>query len=173
MQPVPGTITDPAVDRLLAGEDTRSPATGHQLQRLAHALATVAHAGQSRKGEGEPYVRHVERVAGRVGGWRAKTIAYLHDLIEDTPITEADLLRIGFPADVVRDVVALTRLGGETYTEFISRTLDTGSEDALRVKLADLQDNLTDPWASETKLAERYLPAARRVTEELKRRRTA
>jgi hypothetical protein len=155
--------------------DTDEPlfSTGHDLLRLADALASVVHAGQVRKGQGEPYYNHVSRVAGRVDGWRAKTIAYLHDVIEDTPVTAEGLIDMGFPPTLVLDVVSLSRSGGETYSDFISRTIERGSLDALRVKLSDLQDNLTDPWASETKLATRYLPAVRRITEEIERRKTA
>ena len=147
-----------------------SEPSGAQLLALAEALAPVAHAGQSRKGTGEPYVNHVRRVAGRVQGWRAKTIALLHDTIEDTDVGVVTLQRIGFPTDVVLDVIALSRFAPETYAEFIERTIRDGSDDALLVKLADLQDNLTDPWVSQTKLATRYIPAAEKVTKELHRR---
>ncbi len=148
---------------------------GSQLQALADALASVVHTGQYRKGTGEPYVNHVRRVAGRVKGWHAKTVALLHDVIEDTPLRDVDLERIGFPREIVRDVVALSRKefpARETYADFIDRTIRDGSDDALRVKLADLQDNLTDPWASQ-KLATRYIPAVQKVAVELERRASA
>ncbi len=167
MRSVPGTITDPAATRALF--DAPSP-TGAELLALAEALAPVVHAGQSRKGTGEPYVNHVRRVASRVTGWRAKTVALLHDVIEDTPITAEALINLGFPPTIVLDVVSLSKVPGESYVDFISRTLDTGSDDALRVKLSDLQDNLSDPWVTQTSLAERYLPAAARVTAELDHR---
>jgi (p)ppGpp synthase/HD superfamily hydrolase len=132
VRPIPGTITDPAVDRLLTPAPAQSSSpTGEELLALAEALAPVAHAGQSRKGTGEPYVNHVRRVAGRVKGWRAKTIALLHDVIEDTRITEAELFLIGFPRDVIEDVNALSRRVSETYFDFIARTIRTGSDDAL------------------------------------------
>lgn len=170
MHPVPGTITDPTAAQILDGRP--GPSDG-QILNLAKALAAVVHAGQSRKGSGEPYFNHLARVAERVVGWRAKTIAYLHDTIEDTLVGTLTLKTIGFPDDIVDDVVALSRGGNETYKAFITRTIRDGSDDALRVKLSDLQDNLTDPWASETKLAQRYIPAAHRVAEELERRKNA
>jgi (p)ppGpp synthase/HD superfamily hydrolase len=173
MRPIPGTITDPAVDQLLTQPAQASSPTGAELLALAEALAPVAHAGQSRKGTGEPYVNHVRRVAGRVQGWRAKTIALLHDTVEDTRVSENVLALVGFPDEIVYDVLALSRIPGESYTDFIDRTIRTGTVDALRVKLADLQDNLTDPWASQTKLATRYIPAAEKVAAELERRTSA
>jgi len=65
---------------------------GSHLRDLAVALARVVHSGQSRKGTGEAYFNHVERVARRVPGWRAQTIAFLHDTIEDTAIDGTTLL---------------------------------------------------------------------------------
>ena len=147
-------------------------ATETQLLNLAKSLATVVHAGQVRKGEAEPYINHVQRVARRVFhlSWRAVAIAYLHDVIEDTPVTAEGLIDMGFPPTLVLDVYALSRKVGETYKDFIARTIRDGSLDALNVKLADLQDNLNDAWVSETKLQERYLPAAKAISDEIARR---
>lgn len=119
---------------------------GRALLDLATALAKVSHSGQYRKGTGEPYFHHCERVAGRVYGWRAKTVAYLHDVLEDTNVTFEMLVAIGFPYSLVCQVAALTRhhFGQETYREFIDRTVRGGDVLVLRVKAADLADNLDD-----------------------------
>lgn len=119
---------------------------GRALLDLATALAKVAHSGQYRRGTGEPYFHHCERVAAGVYGWRAKTVAYLHDVVEDTPVTTEMLIAIGFPKEVVDQVGALTRhwIVQETYQEFIDRTIETGDVLVLRVKLSDLQSNLGD-----------------------------
>lgn len=128
---------------------------GLALKELARALAVVVHADQSRKGTGEPYMTHVDRVAESVKGWRAKTIAYLHDTVEDTAIEPMHLLAMGFRSDIVDAVLALTKLGDwpasygfasheETYREFIKRAIDTGDPDVIAVKLADVADNLRD-----------------------------
>lgn len=119
---------------------------GRALLDLSVAIARVAHSGQYRKGTGEPYFNHCERVAASVFGWRAKTVAYLHDVVEDTPVTTDVLEALGFPVDLVAQVGALTRhwLTPETYREFIVRTVASGDLLVLRVKLADLRDNLAD-----------------------------
>jgi len=62
----------------------------------AEAFATRAHAGQTRKGAaGEPYVHHVIEVADILashGAPREAVIAaYLHDTVEDTEVTPAEL----------------------------------------------------------------------------------
>lgn len=122
---------------------------GLALKDLAHAMAVVAHEGQPRKGTGEPYVNHVERVADGVQGWEAKTVAYLHDLVEDTPVT-FDTLRLFFPESVIEAVALLTRkeaagdIPRETYKEFIERTATSDNAIALDVKMADVKDNLRD-----------------------------
>lgn len=122
---------------------------GLALKELAHAMAIVGHEGQSRKGTGEPYVRHVERVADAVQGWEAKTVAYLHDLVEDTPVTIDSLAEL-FPASIVDAVLLLSRDPGgphhehETYRAFIERCASSGNALALAVKEADIRDNLRD-----------------------------
>lgn len=163
-------ITHPLADKIIDGPGP----TPVQLLNLAKALAAVAHAGQTRKGPAqEPYFRHVERVAGRVSSPRARTVAYLHDVIEDTRVGPYTLQVVGFPVDIVADILALSRREGETYADFIARTIETGSDDALKVKLADLEDNLSDPHTAGADLTSRYIPAAARILEELERRRSA
>lgn len=121
---------------------------GRALLDLARALARVVHDGEYRRGSGEPYFNHVDRVAGRVYGWRAKTVAYLHDVIEDTELDAYSLAMMGFPEDIVNRIDFLSKrkdLEGnnlETYKEFIQRAIDSGDPIVIQVKLADLEDNL-------------------------------
>lgn len=142
---------------------------GHALRELAQAWATVAHDGQSRKGAGEPYINHPTRVAEAVWGWRAKTLAYLHDTIEDSDDPEQmfKAIRLLFGDEITRDLMLLTRLprhnwlvvayslldldlpllesgDKEPYQEWIKRLASQGNEDVIRVKLADIEDNLKD-----------------------------
>lgn len=148
--------------------------TPGELLILARTLAAVVHSDQYRRGTGAPYIGHVRRVAQRAPNGRAEIIAYLHDTIEDTAVTAYTLEQVGFPADIVRDVVALSRFPNETYLEFINRTASDGSDDALRVKLADLEDNLSDDWSGSTEgLRARYIKADAIIRAELKRRELA
>lgn len=141
---------------------------GHALRELAQAWATVAHDGQCRKGAGEPYINHCQRVAERVWGWRAKTLAWLHDTIEDAddPQAMARALYCVFPGDIVDDVLRLSRLPGPdgaktSYHEWIEYIAYSDRQDVIQVKLADLEDNLSDlsdiPGAQS--LQSRYLRA--------------
>lgn len=124
---------------------------GHALRELAQAWATVAHDGVSRKGAGEPYVNHCERVAERVRGWRPKTLAWLHDTIEDAenPKAMEMALAVVFPLDIVEDLLMLSRLPDEDgkkqpYQEWIDEIAASENKDVIAVKLADIEDNLHD-----------------------------
>lgn len=87
----------------------------------AAAIATEAHRGQ-KYGE-QDYIVHPADVAERVqaNGPHAVMAAWLHDVVEDTPLTLDDLRAEGFPADVVDAVDAVTRRDGETYMQFVRR----------------------------------------------------
>ena len=82
---------------------------GEKMYNRAYALAQKAHAGQTRKDKKTPYFEHVKEVASRVSGWDLKTVAILHDTIEDTKVTAQSLLDEGFPKQIVKAVEALTK----------------------------------------------------------------
>ncbi|MGW0021948.1 HD domain-containing protein [Rhodococcus sp. NPDC003382] len=111
------------------------------ITRAAQRIATVAHAGQVDRA-GRPYITHPARVAARVAGDdHAVAVAWLHDVVEDTTVTLADLGE-QFPPEVVAAVDALTRRDGEEPVEYYARVRRVPL--ALTVKLADLADN-SDP----------------------------
>lgn len=105
----------------------------------AIALATTLHRGQVDKA-GKPYIEHPLRVMQSVeGGETEKTVAVLHDVLEDTPITYEDLRR-EFGETVADAVKALSRNDGEDYFDFIKRLKSNAI--AVSVKRADLKDNM-------------------------------
>ena len=113
----------------------------------AKAVAARAHQGQLDK-SGSPYIGHPGRVAGHVAQHAsgadlevAQAVAWLHDVVEDTPVTLADLAR-QFPADVVAAVDAMTKRSGEEPDAYYRRV--RSNRIAWAVKNADLDDN-TDP----------------------------
>lgn len=105
----------------------------------AIALAAQYHEGQKDKA-GEPYILHVLRVAMAVSTPKARIAAVLHDILEDTEVTEAQLQEIGFDRDVIVAVQALTKRKGETRLEAAKRA--KADPIAREVKLADNTDNL-------------------------------
>lgn len=105
---------------------------------LAKEIATKAHAGQKDKA-GVDYINHPAAVASLVETRELKTIAWLHDVIEDTELTAQNLLDAGIPAELVEVVEILTRKDGESYLEFIERV--SKNRMATVVKIADLTHN--------------------------------
>jgi (p)ppGpp synthase/HD superfamily hydrolase len=131
------------------GHDTEVPtsdlATDDALLALADSLAERAHSGQLDKA-GAAYIGHPRRVAARVaaagGTSHQRAAALLHDVLEDTDLTEADLHDAGIPPEVVEAVVALTRRPGEDHAVAVSRA--AADPVAALVKRCDVRDN-TDP----------------------------
>lgn len=109
--------------------------------RDALNTAIDGHAGQCRV-NGEPYVYHPIRVAISVSHLGIPYIiaALGHDLIEDTAMTADDLRRKSFPEEAVQAILALTKLDGESYKNFILRA--SKNHIAKAVKDADIVDNL-------------------------------
>jgi hypothetical protein len=122
---------------------SRSPVPGPLAQLLARAedISREAHAGQTEEGTGDAYIKHVERVVELVEGENAKMVAWLHDVIEDSATTAADLIARGMPLEIVHSVELLTRSASQTYAAYIQKIKDSGDALAIAVKLADLKDH--------------------------------
>ncbi|MBQ6421379.1 MAG: GTP pyrophosphokinase [Clostridia bacterium] len=106
--------------------------------KLAEEIATRAHRGQTDKG-GNPYILHPATVASFVDTPCEKTVAWLHDVVEDTPTTLADLTNYGFPQQIVSAIDAITRRDGEDRQTYLDRVKNNGI--ARTVKIADLKHN--------------------------------
>ena len=101
---------------------------------------------------GEPYVRHLYRVSGSLDEPIEKVAGLLHDKIEDTEITEEDLIEIGFPQEIIDIVKLVTKKKVDTtdmtkveklalYNEEIDNIIKSGNIHAIRLKEADMSDN--------------------------------
>ena len=101
-------------------------------------IAAKAHEGQKDK-DGQPYILHPLRVMNAVDGEEAKIAAVLHDVIEDSPVTEEDLRNEGFSEAVITAVRCLTHGKSESYADYVIRC--SNNDIACQVKLADLEDN--------------------------------
>lgn len=118
--------------------------------RRAHDVAERAHQGQSRL-SGEPYIEHPLAVAGVLADLRLDcdtlAAALLHDTVEDTEVTAADLSE-QFGAQVAKLVEGVTKLGKihvrtreQAQAENIRKMLLAMAED-IRVVLIKLGDRL-------------------------------
>lgn len=90
---------------------------------------------------GQPYIFHPLRVAERVAGDREKTVAFLHDVVEDSEEhTLESLAEDGFPEDITDAIDALTKRDSEPYEDYLARVKLNAM--ATVVKISDLEDNL-------------------------------
>ena len=103
----------------------------------AKALATKAHEGQTDKA-GLPYITHPERVASRLNAPEAQVVGWLHDTVEDTPLTIDDI-REQFGPETAAAVDAISKRDGETWSDYIDRV--AANPIARQVKISDLIDN--------------------------------
>lgn len=117
------------------------PGGGAGSLEAAIALAHAAHAGQVDK-LGVAYIHHPLGVMALVTTVPEKTVAVLHDVVEDSTVTLDDLRAQGFDEAVVRAVDALTKRAGEPLAESMARV--AADPLALIVKHADLTHN-ADP----------------------------
>jgi len=131
----------------------------HRTEDVLKALefAAMAHRGQVRDGaEGVPFLQHPCDVvsilrgsfAPRMLGNEVYVVAFLHDVIEDTPYGYREIAR-EFSEDIARDVQLLTtdpHVKGTAKTDHqIGVMLRAETSDLVRcVKLADKIANLRD-----------------------------
>jgi (p)ppGpp synthase/HD superfamily hydrolase len=103
-------------------------------------IATNAHSGQFDRG-GAPYILHPLKVMHylKSDDEELMCMALGHDVIEDTAVTYRDLRDAGISERVIAGIRALTKVPGLTYEEYKEGVF--ASEDAMRVKLADLRHN--------------------------------
>lgn len=150
--------------------------------RAAYETAVIAHSGQFRK-DGSPYVTHCVSaavIAYDMGLDEDSIIAaLLHDVIEDTNLTHADIARqFGIPvADIVEGVTKLTRVQytskEDEQMENLRKMLIAMSKDirVILIKIADRLHNMrTMVYQSEEKqrsksleTMEIYAPLAHRL----------
>jgi (p)ppGpp synthase/HD superfamily hydrolase len=116
----------------------------------AEAFARRCHAGQTRKGAArEPYITHLEEVAGLVSDWGGGEIeiaaAWLHDTVEDCPPTSVEELEAEFGLSVTIIVHQLT--DDKSLPKAERKRLQVvnapkKSKSAALVKLADKTSNV-------------------------------
>lgn len=149
------------------------------IEKKALDFATQAHGDQKRKYKDEAYIEHPKRVAERV-----RTIhhtpamicaAYLHDVVEDTPVTLAEIEK-HFGKEIADLVEELTdEFTKENYPHLNRRKrkkketerIGQISPRAQTIKLADIIDNLPSVSKRDPGFAKRYVPEMEAVIEVL------
>ena len=103
----------------------------------ARALAAKMHEGQTDKA-GLAYITHPERVVSRLETPEAQVVGWLHDTVEDTALTLADI-EARFGPETAAAVDAISRRDTEAWTDYLERV--AANPVARQVKISDLIDN--------------------------------
>lgn len=128
-----------------------------QLKKLddlyAKAFVMTATVFKNKKDKSdEPYFDHLFRVSQKLDDEKEQVAGLLHDILEDTEITEDDLKNFGIPQDIIdivkivtKSVVDKTKSNEEErlklYDEEINKIIATNNIHAIRLKYADMTDN--------------------------------
>ena len=132
-------------------------------------IATEAHKGQYDKA-GNDYIGHPLRVMDMGRTEKEKIVGVLHDVVEDTEWTFAQLAAEGFSQEVIDALQCVTKLSeNENYDDFIERVKKNPL--ATAVKINDLSDNMDIrrlPYLSDkdVKRLKKYLKAYKKLTGE-------
>ena len=111
-------------------------------------IAVSAHEGQKDM-VGNPAILHVLAVGLMGKTDLEKKVGVLHDVVEDSDVTLADLRARGVEEGVLEAVDLLTHRSGMSYEDYVKNIVNSGNETAIRVKLNDLHHNL---WRAEDAL---------------------
>ena len=140
------------------------------LTKKALRLCFNGHRDQVEK-TGMPYVFHPFHLAEQMQDEYTTVVALLHDIVEDTDMTLAELSELGFPTPVTEAIALMTHSPEIPYMDYVR---EIGKNPiAKAVKLADLRHNSDlsrmdvseiDQWA--IKRTEKYKEAIRILTEE-------
>ena len=109
-----------------------------ELTKKALKLCFQAHKDQVDK-SGMPYVFHPFHLAEQMRDEDTTIVALLHDVVEDTDYTLADLRSMGFPPQVCDAIVMMTHDPSVPYLDYVAKLKENPI--ARAVKLADLRHN--------------------------------
>ena len=119
----------------------------------AMKTAYNAHLGQLDYND-VPYIFHPYHLAEQMDDEISCTVALLHDVVEDTSLTFADLEQI-FPKQVVEIVMLLTHDEKVDYFDYIQKI--KANAIAAKVKLADLEHNSNEDRSIGSNLTQEQL----------------
>lgn len=150
----------------------------------AKVFARKAHAGLgiiTTSGDEKPQIEHLQEVADLVwasGGTDAEIAAsWLHDSVEDTPVTLADIQETFGQevADIVRgltDEIEIVHLSNSERKAKQAERIKNENDSVKRIKIADQISNVRlmvlDPKASWVEGAKDYVIGAKKITDHCK-----
>lgn len=137
------------------------------LTKKALKLCFEAHKAQYDK-SGMPYVFHPFHLAEQMATEETTVVALLHDLVEDTDYTIADLTEMGFPKAITDAIQLMTHGEGVDYFAYVAAIKENPI--AKAVKIADLTHNsdlsrLDEVTEKALNRREKYQKALKMLTE--------
>ena len=90
---------------------------------------------------GNPYMEHLIYVSEHCLSNNSKIVGVLHDILEDTDISIAELEAI-LHENLIEAIQLLTRRKDEHYSDYIGRIVNSNNLIAIEVKLHDLENNM-------------------------------
>ena len=134
--------------------------TDREMIDKAEKLMIDAHHNRTRPGNrlnekgyqvdkaGVDYIYHPLAVAKMCDDPKEKVVALLHDVLEDTYVTEEELRNNGFEEEIIDAIRLVTHKRDasiaddeEEYKTYIRKLKETGNQIAINVKIADLTHN--------------------------------
>lgn len=122
-----------------------------------------------------PYSNHLYHVSKDFEEDEIKSLALLHDLLEDTEVTTEDLKEMGYNESFIQVLVLLTN-DLPSYDDYIDRLVSSNNIVAMQIKLQDLLHNMDVTRLSKLKpkdikrVREKYIKAYLKIVEALERR---
>ena len=145
------------------------------LMERAHAFCISAHAGQQRK-DGAAYHTHPQSVAELLRSYgvhdpEVLAAAYLHDVLEDTPVCREELVeRFGEPVTRLVEELTSQDYPGRTFEQKHRELAEEAremSDRAKMIKLADRMHNLYTMGMWPLERQRRYARATRELLDAL------
>lgn len=155
----------------------------HLILELAIGKAAVFadkyHKGQHRKSTGEPYIKHpmgTYKILKKIVKDKDLLVAaWLHDTLEDTPVTYNDLKKEfnKTVADLVQGVTSDKKaLKFIDKPQYLLNKMIKMSDNALSIKLADRLHNLDDITTASAGFAEKMYTQTTYIMQELRNKRS-
>lgn len=145
--------------------------------KRAIEFATKAHGSQKRKYTGDPYIVHPIEVATMLAtrGFSEEVVmaAILHDVVEDTPVTNAEIAKafgskVASLVGMVTDVSRPDDGNRKARKEMDRQHLAGASSEGKSIKLADLISNSKSITQHDANFAKVYMSEKRELLAALK-----
>ena len=117
------------------------------------------------------YLDHLKHVSQDFTSKRKKSMALMHDVLEDTSLTKKDLESLGYDLEFIHVLELLTNTY-PTYEEYIDHLLNSKNKDAFEIKMKDLLHNMDLTRVKivqrkDLKRTEKYIKAYLKIIEKL------